>query len=480
MNTKLLGIIALNAAILAGFAYLGLRPQGLWKKVLTPTGDISLKWLLVNLGILNVVVVFFVTTVALNLKSTESVSQPIQGPRGEILEKVTLKGFKKEVADAARELTEKAEAYFKAGERDLAAHNYRDASMNYRKSVDALPTMSGYGNLGLSLSFISDWRKAEEALFFGLKIARQKHNRRNEAAFLGNIGNVFSSQGKLDQALEYYRQLAEILKELDRQVGLANYHNNVGIIYKTRGKLKEALKNYERGIEIYKEVGNRLGQAMVLNNMGVIYRRWREYGEAWRRYEQALELLKALDDPLTKASTFINMGDVLQDRDKYDESLNYFKKALKIYNRIGNAVGKANALNRIGVVYKNQEKLDEALASYNVASEISNKIGDLGGLAQVLGNIGNVHERQGNHKQALKLYNESLEMYMRIGDVINESVTRANIGLTYWRQRKESQALRMFKEVKAIYDKTGFKPAIPKDLERTIRLLETKTTKQAN
>jgi tetratricopeptide (TPR) repeat protein len=109
-------------------------------------------------------------------------SQPIfettPGPGGEIAEKVTTAGFRQEAENSAGELVNEAENYFNAAEQEFEASQYQDAVRNYQKSIDVLPTMSGYLNLGISLSNISDFSQAQYAFISGLLIAKERERER--------------------------------------------------------------------------------------------------------------------------------------------------------------------------------------------------------------------------------------------------------------------------------------------------------------
>ncbi len=271
------------------------------------------------------------------LKPAHSLEQ-IPGPRGEQTQKATLTGFKKEVKEAAAEAAKEAEGYFSAAERDFKARHYKEAAENYQKSINALPTMSAYLNLGISLFNISDFPKAENAWTSGLRIARKKGNKRLEAAFLGNMGIVYSNQGKVDEALKSFQQALEIDKRIGNPLGQANQLGNIGIVYSNQGKLDEALKSHQAALKIHKRIGNPLGQAQNLGNIGIVY------------FAQG----------------------------KLDEALKSHQAALKIHKRIGNPLGQAQDLGNIGIVYAEQGKKRDALDLLNQARDIYLKIGAKG------------------------------------------------------------------------------------------------------
>ena len=210
-----------------------------------------------------------------------------QGTGGQIFEKATLMGFQKEVEGALSEQRSHTTDYFKTAEHDFEKRRYADAADNYQKSSGVIPTMSAYLNLGLSLWYVSNFAQAQEAFSSGLRIAIKKQDRKFEAAFRGNIGNVYLNQGKLEEALKSYRDALAIHEEIGNPLEQANVLNNIGLIYYQRGKLEEALKSHRDALTTFNEIGNPLGQANARTNIGIVYRKQGKYEEALRPLNEA-------------------------------------------------------------------------------------------------------------------------------------------------------------------------------------------------
>ena len=222
----------------------------------------------------------------LSLKLKPSV-EVIQGPGGGLTQRATLTGFEKELEEAASERAREVKDYFNAAERDFAARRYRDAANNYQKSVNALPTMSALLNLGTSLSYVSDYPKAENVFTAGLQIARKKGRKEFEGAFLGNIGNVYFDQGKLDEALRSFQAALDLFKQIGNPLGQANALGNIGNVYANQGKLDEALRSFQAALDLFKQIGNPLGQANALGNIGNVYANQGKKPEALEMLRQA-------------------------------------------------------------------------------------------------------------------------------------------------------------------------------------------------
>jgi tetratricopeptide (TPR) repeat protein len=254
----------------------------------------------------------------------------IPDPHEAFTPKATLAGFEKELKEAAAERESEARDYFKTAERDLAAQRYPDAASNYRKSIELLPTMSGYLNVGISLGHTSNFREAEEAFVAGLQIARKKGRKEFEAAFLGNIGRVHENLGKFEEALKAYQVALELARQLDNAQWQANTLNNMGNVYRTQGKRAEALNAYQEALALSKQGSSLLSQADALNNFGTFYREQGQVEQAMMFYPQALELLKQLGNRLEQARVLNNLGNLYEAQDKPGEALTSFQQSLAL------------------------------------------------------------------------------------------------------------------------------------------------------
>ena len=76
------------------------------------------------------------------------------------------------------------------------------------------------------------------------------------AASYNNIGNVYDSQGKYEEALEYYQKDLDITVRLVGQdhPDVANSFNNIGTVYAGKGDLENALVQFQKALEIRKRV----------------------------------------------------------------------------------------------------------------------------------------------------------------------------------------------------------------------------------
>jgi tetratricopeptide (TPR) repeat protein len=164
-------------------------------------------------------------------------------PGGQLAQKATRQSVENELLEAESEMASEARPYLEAGQRDFTAGRYREAVGNFSQSIDVLPTMSAYLNLGLSLMYLWEYRQAEEKFLSGMQLARSKGSREFEGAFLNNLGTAYYRDGKYGRSLEFYRSALKFYEQLGDSVGQAAVFHNSGIVYHAQGKLEEALKS---------------------------------------------------------------------------------------------------------------------------------------------------------------------------------------------------------------------------------------------
>lgn len=402
--------------------------------------------------------------------------ETIQNEEGRTIQEATNEGFEAELDQVAEETKEdlkrRAEDNYDAGKSYVHDHCYKDAAASYKKSVDALPTMSAFLNLGGCYYYISNYANAESAFRAGLDIAAIRESREFESAFLSNIGLIHSEQGRLAEALESYQASLKIECRLGNPLGQAQGLSNTGTIYFQEGRLDEAIEAYRKAQQIFEEIGDLLGQARTLGNIGLVHRNHGKSQNALGAFQSAMIFFAQIGDPYGLAKTFVNIGTIYSEQGKLDEGLAAYQNGQKIFEQVGNQLGHANALGGIGNILYEQERLDDALESYQEALEIFIEIGNRLGQADTLGNIGNVYLLQGKLDEALKAYQDALKLHKQIGYPLGQANQLANIGLLCRQQGDGKAALEHYRQARDIYTEHGFGTPGLQIVEKSIHDLE--------
>ncbi|MCB0045101.1 MAG: tetratricopeptide repeat protein, partial [Caldilineaceae bacterium] len=90
-----------------------------------------------------------------------------------------------------------------------------------------------------------------------LAAAQASSNRRNEGTWLGSLGLVYFSLGRVEEAIGYYKQALDISREIGDHRAEGNHLGNLGIAYAAQGRVEEAIGYYEQALDIGREIGDR-------------------------------------------------------------------------------------------------------------------------------------------------------------------------------------------------------------------------------
>ena len=96
-------------------------------------------------------------------------------------------------------------------------------------------------------------------------------------------------------ALKNFQQALAIRREMGDKQGQGRNLTDLGALYETLGKYDQALKSTKEALPFYREVGDRQNEATCLNNIGWYYFEKGDYEDAIAYSQQALEIEQRLD-----------------------------------------------------------------------------------------------------------------------------------------------------------------------------------------
>jgi tetratricopeptide (TPR) repeat protein len=410
------------------------------------------------------------------------------GPAGEQVLGATTTAFEAEISKKATRAAGAAADYFRAGERDYHLGRYRDAALSYKKSLDLVPTMSAYLNLGLSYIQAAQWPYAERALVAGLRIAEEEDNTEYKAAFLTNMGIPYEKQDKLKQALQVQEEALELFKRTDNVQAQAHTIGNIGNLYFHLEAFDEALTHHRRALELHKRVEDLRGEAADLSNIGHVYtatsrpekaipyyqdalEQYERVGDVWgeavthlglakalvsqkrlgnalSHYQSALELARRTEDFELRGVSAYAIAMVHYEANQLQEALKYAKEACTIYEQLYEsnsqrvAADYGDALTLVGLIYAMSADLDNALTPLKRAAEIFEQHGMPYRQGHALNNIGMAYEKRDRLNDAYEYYKQAGGAYYRAGNKYMVAYMVANMGVILARADR-SEALEM-------------------------------------
>jgi protein O-mannosyl-transferase len=158
---------------------------------------------------------------------------------------------------------------------------------------------------GLSVVQASYWRSGETLWKHSIAATHD-----TSEAQIG-LAETLRDEGRLDEAIEYYRQALETLTD----PGLLN---NFGLTLAERGNFDEAVAVYRQGLEIDPN------SAMILGNLGAAQAQRGKFTEAAQSFRRAIECDPKQPDP------HVNLARVLFNLGQIDEAIAQCRLALDI------------------------------------------------------------------------------------------------------------------------------------------------------
>jgi Tfp pilus assembly protein PilF len=181
-----------------------------------------------------------------------------------------------------------------------------------------------------------------------------------------NLGLTFAQQGKIEEAISYYRQ------SLRLNPNSVHTHNNLGVVLLERGQIGDAIGHYVAALRLKSDY------AETHNNLGVAMFRQGQFDRATAHYREALRL----DPDFGKAHN--NLGNVLVEKGQFDEAIFHYSMALKTkahypeaHNNLGVALARLGKMNAAIVQFKEALRLkpdySQAHANLDLALAIVGK-----------------------------------------------------------------------------------------------------------
>ncbi|MDH7482985.1 MAG: tetratricopeptide repeat protein [Armatimonadota bacterium] len=318
-------------------------------------------------------------------------------------------------------------------------------SVSLFSKSDVLPFAAGLAVVALMISTavqLGYWKNTFTLFERALAVTA-----RNAVAH-GQLAVALEAEGKLDEALEHYRQAVrveprdsmarynlgvalakigrtdEAIEEYNEVLRLnpehVSAHNNLGLLLLDRGNVKEAIHHFREALRIdpnFPEARNNLANALAGGgnaqeaiqkyeealeanpndatahyNLGVVLAGKGETEEAIRHYLEAVRLRP------NYAKAHLNLGLLLEQQGRTDEAAEHFAKALQADPRC------ADAHNSLGIILAKQGRLDLAKVHFDSAVRLDPNN------AQAHFNLGNIFGAQGEQDKALRHFTKAVEL----------------------------------------------------------------------
>ncbi|WP_328349723.1 tetratricopeptide repeat protein [Streptomyces sp. NBC_00445] len=220
-------------------------------------------------------------------------------------------------------------------------------------------------------SHLHDWLDTTRT---ALDAARGARDRTGEAFSLGDVASALTQVRRFDEAIDYFRQMLALCRELGDTHGRVQALVNLGYAYRHLGQPDKSVEYCRRALAVHRMLGEAWGrEGTILANLGDSYQQLGRFDDAIDCLEQALTLLRAVDDRWKEGFALDVLGTVHHRLRRHDDAVAYYHQAFDTHAGIGNQWGLAHTLGNLGDVHLAVGKPDAARTRWRQALTILDK-----------------------------------------------------------------------------------------------------------
>lgn len=284
----------------------------------------------------------------------------------------------------------------------LCSPDKADSLYSLLKKNPADSTTKAFYNLYLGLRAYTGSHYDSAIFYLSLckESAKRLKNDTLRIKALNLTGDALSDKGDNPAALKIYQEAFSLAEKTGDREMQARIIKNIGVLYVSWQKLQEARLHYDSALRIAREINNPLLQADCINNLGIVYEISEDYPKAISMYEEALKYYQQVNKKESIAMVFSNLAIAYKYSGNVNKSIEYNLKALAIAREMKDRWKEAAMLNNIGSAYLKVNKPKPAFDFATQSVAISEEIGAKEILHIALSTQSEAAYALGNYKEA--------------------------------------------------------------------------------
>ncbi|MGG9961258.1 tetratricopeptide repeat protein [Ferruginibacter sp. SUN106] len=287
-----------------------------------------------------------------------------------------------------------------------------------------------------------------------LKVLDTEKQDSNIQRTLNRIGNYYIDNNPT-KAIEYLERSAELARQLNFSLRLANNYYDIGFCYLLKSDFDKSLNFYQQSAKIYETLKDNHRLANAYMSMGNVFFQSKSLPKADEYYDKAEAIVKQTKDSGQLASLYAERGNMYDQEQHYDSAIAFMQKSIAIAKLINDDFMVTNGLSNMGLTYKHKKNTALALQYFDTVLKKYNAMKDppVDNLAIVFNNVGATQSQAGNYTKAIDAFNKSIgystqeglsavlmENYRNMADMFADmkDYKQQSIYLTKYHQLKDS------------------------------------------
>jgi len=199
----------------------------------------------------------------------------------------------------------------------------------FKRAGDQEQIMACLNALGIAYRFVGQEEKGAEYFRGQLKIARELHNRHEEATALNNLCTAMNTMENFEEAERMLHECLVIRRELNDEAGVSSTLINLAVALFNQGRYAEEKPLLNEAIEISRRINQPRNLAGALGNLGAIFLKEGQYEEALKLFQQGLETHRNTGYPYGIAIALDNVGTAHYCLGNEREALYYLRQSIR-------------------------------------------------------------------------------------------------------------------------------------------------------
>ncbi|HUQ58623.1 AfsR/SARP family transcriptional regulator [Lentzea sp.] len=223
-----------------------------------------------------------------------------------------------------------------------------------------------------------------------------------------NLGLMYLSVGRLDDAYRQFRASLDRSREVGHEPCEAAVLHNLGTIHFERGNDHEALRHHQGSLAINRRLGAREGEAFAFHRIGMAHHRLGNLDDARSAYLEALRIRLDINHVRGRGSTLTALAALHQELGEPDTALGFCLQALRAHETSGDQVETCHALAVRAAIEFDLGEFEAAREHAEQAMSLADEVRDA--LTQVKARhlLGHLHIVAGQPRDAVALWRQAL------------------------------------------------------------------------
>jgi len=289
-------------------------------------------------------------------------------------------------------------------------------SKNHYQQIKALQALSAVAAIEGKTAL------AEQQATEAIALARTEGSENQFTAGMIWLGNGFLMAGNFEYAEKHYQQALNLAQRDKLRLHEAWARLQLGSLYLSQHKTQQALPYLEAALPFYRESGYRKWLSQLLTLHGRALRNKGDYDAALKTFNELLTVSEQLGDRVQVAGSHEEIGSVLRLQEKYPEALSRFSESCKTYRSMNLTLYAGFCeMHSAGVLWQMGRQL-EARARLHEASSIAAKAQNKTLLASARLTEGALELSEQHYRDAGALVQEAMKL---AGTQLGRTATQA-------------------------------------------------------